>query len=67
MQRVELLVLSHLNNARIETQTDPELARTRIGFAHWLVFEFSDDMSQRVDADAEFAKYLEHESKKVGA
>ncbi len=68
MQRVELLVMSHLNNAVVEMTTDPETARKRIGFANWLVFWFSDDMNQMVDAKAEYTKYLgeSHDFKIVG-
>jgi len=67
MKKVELEVLYQLNTARLEMTSDPRTADLRIGFAHWLVFEFADDMGAFVDVKAEYAKFLEYESEKVGA
>jgi len=55
---IETAVLSHLNDAQIEMQSGMvEQAQHRVAFVHWLIFHFSDRMSDFIDMDKEWLKF----------
>lgn len=54
--RVSILIQSHLNDARVEMRTDPDMADKRIRFAQYLIHTFP--VSAEVDPQKEWDIYF---------
>lgn len=47
----EMAILSHLSDASIEVNFNPELAQKRINFVKYLIFHFKGDLTEMVSVD----------------
>ena len=53
---VSLVIKSHLNDAMIEIQYNPELAQSRLEFVKYLVHRFP-DTTVKIDADEVYKQF----------
>ena len=54
--RVSLVIKSHLNDAMIEMDSNPEMAQERLRFVKYLVHMFP-DTDQKIDVDVVYKQF----------
>lgn len=55
---LQIVTQSHLSDALIEIDFNPEQAQLRIRFVKWLICKFDGNLDQRVDIDILWTEFL---------